>query len=262
MQDLSRLVILFVAGVNLAGLHRVTPLEAALAAAVLAIVLVLRGFGLMVPGERRLAWRRAMLPHRAALTKRYRQLIRTNAYGFEEHDKWLDELARFRRSIGLELDGTHGDSFDRQATRAVEAWVRRDDGASPAADLDQFSPTDYEHHCADVLRSAGWDAEVTGMSGDQGVDVLATTDGRTVALQCKLHFASPVGNKAVQEAHAAAGFVDATHAAVVSNADYTRSAVQLARKLGVLLLHHSELPDLDRLVAGDAVRGASRSMAS
>ena len=69
-----------------------------------------------------------------------------------------------------------------------------------------------------------------------------------VVVQCKLYFANAIGNKAVQEAHAAAGFFDASHAVVASNAQYTRSAEQLAAKLGVLLLHHSELPDLERLL--------------
>jgi HJR/Mrr/RecB family endonuclease len=114
---------------------------------------------------------------------------------------------------------------------------------------DEMTPSDYEYHCAELLRGAGWEVELTGASGDQGVDVLAQKSGLSVAVQCKLHFAKPIGNKAVQEAHAAAGFVEASHAVVVSNNTYTRSAEALADRLRVLLLHHSELPDLDMLLA-------------
>ena len=45
-----------------------------------------------------------------------------------------------------------------------------------------------------------------------------SADGISIALQCKLHFSRPVGNKAVQEAHAAADFAEASHAGVVTNA--------------------------------------------
>jgi restriction system protein len=68
-------------------------------------------------------------------------------------------------------------------------------------------------------------------------------------VQCKL-YAQPVGNKAVQEALAAQRYYATDHAAVVSNAAFTRSAVQLARSAGVLLLHVSDLDRLDHLADG------------
>jgi HJR/Mrr/RecB family endonuclease len=62
-------------------------------------------------------------------------------------------------------------------------------------------------------------------------------------LQCKL-YSNPVGNKAVQEAHAARGFYEAKWAIVVSNRTYTPSARELAHSLGVVLVHHDELATL------------------
>ena len=62
-------------------------------------------------------------------------------------------------------------------------------------------------------------------------------------LQCKL-YSRPVGNNAVQQAIAGQRFELATHAVVVSNAAFTRSARELAAAAGVLLLHHDELPSL------------------
>ena len=92
------------------------------------------------------------------------------------------------------------------------------------------------------------------MTGDQGADLIADTGGRRVVIQCKFH-SKPVGNKAVQEAHAAVGYHAGDHAAVVSNASFTRSAKQLAAANGVLLLHHDQLADLDRLTRRDDARG-------
>jgi restriction system protein len=256
---LTKFAITFVVAMNLAGLHRLTGLSAGLAAAVLVIGAVLyRMHVLPIDGERP-HWRRLIRWHSQALVRRYRQLVRVNAYGAEEFDKWHDELVRFRDSTGLALEAGDIGRFDALATRMVKAWASRDENAMIPEAIEEISPQDYEHLCADLLRKAGWDAEVTGQSGDQGVDILARQDDVSIVLQCKLYFGNPVGNKAVQEAHAAAGFADADHAAVVSNRDFTTSAQQLARKLGVLLLHHTELPELAGMLAG---RGRGRNAGS
>ncbi len=85
------------------------------------------------------------------------------------------------------------------------------------------------------------------MTGDQGADLIAEAHGRRIVIQCKFH-ARPIGNKAVQEAFAGLGFHGGDVAVVVSNASYTRSARQLAEANGVILVHHDQLPDLERLI--------------
>lgn len=108
----------------------------------------------------------------------------------------------------------------------------------------KYSPTmpplEYEEYCAELLRQAGWNADVTTASGDQGADVIASKKGMTLIIQCKL-YSKPVSNKAVQEVNAAKIFYHAHYAAVVSNADYTTSARQLASSVKVTLLHHENL---------------------
>jgi restriction system protein len=248
MLAVSKLSILLVVLMNLAGLHAVDFRVAGLAAAALICLPIARSLGFEPLSDRRSRWLVLLATHREALTKRFRQLVRVNAYGFEEMDKWLDELDRFRASVDLELDRKARRAFERVATAQVRRWAERAADTVFSGDGSRMSPEDYEHHCAELLRRSGWSAEVTGMSGDQGIDVLAERDGLSVAVQCKLLFSRPVGNKAVQEAHAAAGYVETSHAAVVSNAPFTRSAEALAEKLGVLLLHHSELPRLGGLL--------------
>src|SRR4051794_5402514 len=58
-------------------------------------------------------------------------------------------------------------------------------------------------------------------------------------IQCKL-YQSPVGNKAVQEAHAARSRYAADIAAVVTSRDFTPAARRLSATTGVLLVLHSE----------------------
>jgi len=246
---LTKFAILFIVAMNLSRLHHLTALSAALSLAVLVLGALLYRLGVLPVGGAGHEWRRLLRLHRPALVKRYRQLVRVNAYGAEEFAKWHEELARFRAATGLDLDDRARDRFNAAATRLVGGWAAEDEGLELPEAIEDISPQDYEHLCADLLRKAGWDAEVTGMSGDQGVDILARQEDVSVAIQCKLYFGNPVGNKAVQEAHAAAGYSDADRAAVVSNRDFTAAAEQLARKLGVLLLHHSELPELRGMLA-------------
>lgn len=109
---------------------------------------------------------------------------------------------------------------------------------------ENISPHDFERCCADYLRLKGWRSFTTKGSGDQGIDVLAEKNGIRLVLQCK-KYGKPVGNRAVQEAYAARAHARATAAAVVSNQSFTRSAHELAATTGVLLLHFTELRNIE-----------------
>lgn len=117
-------------------------------------------------------------------------------------------------------------------------------------------PIEFEADCAKQLRDTGWDARLTKASGDQGADIIAKKNGVVVVLQCKLYYSRSVGNKAVQEACAARQHYRAHRSAVVTNKTYTNHARQLASTTGVLLLHDSDLPNLERLLRGGGGRGS------
>jgi restriction system protein len=113
---------------------------------------------------------------------------------------------------------------------------------------DDMTPEEFEHYCAAVLRRRKWSARVTQLSGDQGVDIIADKRGARIVVQCK-KYSKPVGNRAVQEIVAAIAHEGAKRAIVVTTSSYTPAAKQLAASNDVLLLHHSELHRIDRLVA-------------
>ncbi len=106
-----------------------------------------------------------------------------------------------------------------------------------------YNGHEFEHWVAKNLNKFGWNANVTSGSGDQGIDVIARKNGRTLGLQCKL-LKSPVGNKAVQEAYAGKAFYQMDVVGVISNASYTKSAKALAMNTGVKLLSHRDIPNL------------------
>ena len=109
------------------------------------------------------------------------------------------------------------------------------------------NPYDYERAISKEFISLGWESYVTSGSGDQGADVIAEKNGIKLIVQCKL-YSSPVGNKAVQEVAAAGGYYKGDITAVITNNEFTKSARQLAESLGVYLLHHSQIGDLDEVL--------------
>lgn len=112
---------------------------------------------------------------------------------------------------------------------------------------DDFTGIDYELYCLKILKNNGWDATLTKGSGDQGVDIVASKNGNKVVFQCK-KYSSAVGNKAVQEVSAGKNHYSANHAIVVTNNKFTESAYKLASTNRVILLHHTDLLNLDNIV--------------
>lgn len=101
--------------------------------------------------------------------------------------------------------------------------------------LDSMDGLDFEYYCADLLSDNGFvDVRVTKSSGDYGIDILAEKDGVTYAIQCK-RYTGLVGVKAVQEAYSGRDYYDRMVGAVLTNQYFTKSAVQAARKLKILL---------------------------
>lgn len=106
-----------------------------------------------------------------------------------------------------------------------------------------LTPIDYEKQIAADLRGLGFNVRTTKSTGDQGADVLASKDGVSFAIQCKM-YSKPVGNKAVQEANAGRDFYKKDYGVVVSNAGFTKSARQAAHACGIILLNDNQLDDL------------------
>jgi restriction system protein len=192
--------------------------------------------------------------HMDALIRQRAILIRSDPYGKPILDKWHSELEYFAtnhlqptlsaRQLPLLASDRDGilQRIDLRVFNVAQsrpAFVSLSPAMTPAA---------FEAYCADQLRICGWTAHVTPSCRDQGVDVIAEKSGVRIVLQCKL-YSNPVGNKAVQEIAAGRAHQQAHYGAVVTNNAYTPSARQLAQTNGILLLHHSELANLDgRLV--------------
>jgi restriction system protein len=203
----------------------------------------------------------AAIKHVRTLATKRAYMLSPDEYGNVSEEAWDKHLNTFIKKTLLpefqrrKVDHLLAKDPKRYAARLRTRINRIIDGclsAEPLAEVDEtMNGREFELYCRDILQRAGWHAALTPGSGDQGADIIAEKDGRRVVIQCKFYNGS-VGNKAVQEAYAAAAFQDAPYAVVVTNSVYTKSAHQLAHKNGVLLMHHTDLERLDLIVTSGA----------
>ncbi|MFN8831258.1 MAG: restriction endonuclease [Labrys sp. (in: a-proteobacteria)] len=202
--------------------------------------------------------------HLETLARRRIILARRDHYGVIDEAAWAKEMRHFADKVARPALGEpHVAALSRSgdvtlAIRAIIEPAILTRASIIEADLafsDGMSSEQFEDWCAKRLTKLGWKTSLTAASGDQGADVLAEKGAWRIILQCKL-YTNPVGNKAVQEAYAAQRHYRARASAVVTNADFTRSARTLAATTGVLLLHHGDLDRLDALL--EAAPGRTR----
>jgi len=203
----------------------------------------------------------AAIKHVRTLATKRTHMLSPDEYGNISEEAWDKHLNTFIKKMLLpefqrrKIDHLLAQDPKRHAGRLrtrINRIIERHQPAQPAVEFDEgMTGREFELYCREVLQEAGWHAALTPGSGDQGADIIAEKDGRRVVIQCKFYNGA-VGNKAVQEAYAAAAFQDAPYAVVVTNSVYTKSAHQLAHKNGVLLMHHLDLERLDLIVASGA----------
>ena len=187
--------------------------------------------------------------HIEVLARKKHQLISVNDYGVINDKEWRKEINSFIESTLSALKNSNIISeyhLIGVIDRLVTEYQNTNKDKLYLDFNKEMTGIEYEHYCADLLEKKGWITQVTQGSGDQGVDVIAKKDNKTIVIQCK-KYNSPVGNKAVQEAHAGKGYIKANGAAVVTNSTFTSSAKELSRTLGILLLHHEDIEMINEL---------------
>lgn len=216
--------------------------------------------------------------HLDVLLSKKNQLVYKDEFGDEVKDKWesyfnsyfssklgpaVDDWISANRltilnimaSGDLSKDGTH---FQRTAEDENEDLSLFESFVELQADLYvsfmgynsksigvshvfEGSGHEYEYHLLSKLQSeTSVNVEVTSGSGDQGADLIVYYAGNTYIIQAK-HYASPVGNKAVQEAFSALSYYQADYGIVVANSGFTKSATDLALRTGVMCVTELQL---------------------
>ncbi len=110
--------------------------------------------------------------------------------------------------------------------------------------LDRMEGHEFEYACAELLRHSGYrDVAVTQGAGDYGIDILARRGSVKYAIQCK-RYKSNVSVKAVQEAGVGCDYYRCDAAAVMTNSNFTKQAMNLAKTTGVRLWGRDFLQEL------------------
>jgi len=207
------------------------------------------------------------------LTIKEEQLIYKDDYGDYIFDEWFNERDRFvekkMSQILINMSSEANNIFDstislddykKSYRNDIRKYIKEDiiraigsiidDSISNyreqimendySLDYNTDDPILFEKSVAKNFEVYGWTTNETKKTGDQGADVIAEKDNIKVIVQCKL-YSQAIGNKAVQEVFSAKSYYKGDLALVVSNANYTKSAHQLADSNGVILLHYSVL---------------------
>jgi Predicted endonuclease distantly related to archaeal Holliday junction resolvase and Mrr-like restriction enzymes len=111
-------------------------------------------------------------------------------------------------------------------------------------EIDAMDGYEFEKYMKKIFESLGYLVHHTPLSGDQGADLIITSnEGIRIAVQLK-RYSGKVSNKAVQEVVAAKAFHKCTKGMVVTNNSFTDSAIQLARANDVNLVDRIGLTKL------------------
>ena len=103
-----------------------------------------------------------------------------------------------------------------------------------ADNIDHLTGDDFEELLKNVFTVLRYDVQITKKTGDQGADLILSKDGRKISVQAK-RYGKTVGNKAIQEVYSSIQFYETGEAWVITTSDFTKGAIELARKTGVKL---------------------------
>lgn len=181
--------------------------------------------------------------HRAAISRNILRATKKNDYGVVVEDTSSDAISEFLYSVSLDQSAFSISEAELLVREHLDKQVETDTASGFDSSAIPADGHAFEEWVAQSLERFGWEAEVTSAGGDQGIDVIASFEGKRIGIQCKLYTGS-VGNKAVQEAHAGKSYYGLDKVAVLTNSEFTRSARELAEMTDVILLSQHDIPHL------------------
>jgi Restriction endonuclease len=95
--------------------------------------------------------------------------------------------------------------------------------------VSEMSGVEFERFVGKLYTRLGYGVSFTPGGADQGVDLILSKDGKTIAVQAK-RWTGIVGNKAVQEVMAGKLYYGCPHGWIVTSSTFSSNAVALAAK--------------------------------
>ncbi len=129
-------------------------------------------------------------------------------------------------------------------------------------DVDSMNGFEFEGFVSKLFSNMGYKTINTKLSGDQGADVILERNNKKTVVQAKC-YAGNVTNKAVQEVVASIKHYKADAGMVVTNSEFTKSAIELANSNDIRLIGRSKLLELiNKYMNEDKIKPIENKMSS
>ena len=162
--------------------------------------------------------------------------------------KFRGYYAQIEKSILLELDERRFKNFEKKLTSTINS---RDELIKKYTinDTDFMNGYQFENFVALLFSHFGYRTIITPSSGDQGIDVIAEKEGEKVGIQAKC-YSNVVSNGAIQEVSAGVVHYKCSKGIVVTNNNFTKSAIALADSNQIILWNRQKLSEIINQVFG------------
>ena len=142
-----------------------------------------------------------VIKHMETLIEKRKKGIKTDDYGNIDASKWNKETQNFVDRVFVplltqnEAKAVNSYGVSKFANIYIEDPVRtqslykriQSERQQPSGPL---TPIQYEEYCAKLISNQGWSCEATKVTGDQGADIKAKKNGKTLVVQCKQYSSS------------------------------------------------------------------------
>ena len=174
----------------------------------------------------------------------------TEIYDVNNEDKQIQYLEKLIKEQRLNLSGINISNYINNRKNDIEllnfenSLFDEDDDESISMDeIDELSGYEFEVFTKILFEKMGYESCNTKLSGDQGADLIIKKFGETTVVQAK-RYNNKVTNKAVQEVVASIKYYNANKGAVITNNEFTDSAIELANSNNIQLIDRNKLCEL------------------
>jgi HJR/Mrr/RecB family endonuclease len=108
------------------------------------------------------------------------------------------------------------------------------------ANVDSMTGIEFEQYLQRILSNKGYRVSMTNVSGDLGVDLVASGNNEKFAIQVK-RYSNKVSRRAVSDAVAGMQYYGCTKAMVITNNYFSSGAIKLAQSTGCILIDREKL---------------------
>ncbi|HQI01072.1 MAG TPA: restriction endonuclease [Deltaproteobacteria bacterium] len=196
--------------------------------------------------------------HLHALARRRRELIEIDHYGLVHLEEWEDEKDFFISNVlGSRFGNILSEDFpvpyfliDIMIDKRIDAYFKRGHAGGTireyqGEDWENADQQTYLGYCMKLLELAGWKVVIPTQEDIRNRGpILARKDGKLLLAAC-IRASKPLGRSFIRQTAAARLNHDADDAAIITNAGFSRWARSSALKHDVMLLHHSDLANID-----------------